>query len=483
LHVGNARTALYNWLFARKMKGTMILRIEDTDLERSEARYEDQLLEDLKWFGITWDEGPDVGGPFVPYRQSDRLEIYREHAERLVREGKAYLCFCSQEELERDRDLAMEQHRSPVYSGKCRNLDPAEAQRRRASGEAAAIRLAIPEHPIRFHDIVRGMVEFSNESVSDPIILRSSGIPVYNYVVVVDDALMEITHVIRGDDHLSNTPKQVALYEALGWPVPEFAHLSTIVGSDGSRLSKRHGATSIANFRDMGILPEALVNYLALLGWAPTGGTREVFTPEELCKEFTLERVTPSAAMFDMEKLYWLNRHYIKKSEASRILALAEPYFIQAGLLPENPDEHTRAWFSKVVALLAPSVNKLDELPERAGLIFKVDAAAALAAADNAEVLGAPKAKEVLTTFIEHAEADKSAMTPERFKAIMNDVKAKTETKGKDLFHPVRIVFTGSHSGPEFDKLIPILEEGSQLPLPVHVMNTQERIAAFKTAR
>jgi len=327
------------------------------------------------------------------------------------------------------------------------------------------------------------MVEFPNEAVSDPVILRSSGVPVYNYVVVVDDALMEITHVIRGDDHLSNTPKQVALYEALGWPVPEFAHLSTIVGSDGSRLSKRHGATSIANFRDMGILPEALANYLALLGWAPTGGTREVFTPEELCKEFTLERVTPSAAMFDMEKLYWLNRHYIKKSDPSRIVALAEPYFVKAGLLPENPDEATRMWFAKVVALLVPSVNKLDELPERAGLIFKVDATAALAAADNAQVLGGPKAKEVLATFTGIAETDKSVMTPDRFKAIMNDVKARTETKGKDLFHPVRIVFTGSHSGPEFDKLIPILEEGSQLPLPVHVMNTQERIAAFKAAR
>jgi len=483
LHVGNARTALYNWLFSRKMKGTMILRIEDTDLERSEARYQDQLLEDLKWFGINWDEGPDVGGPFAPYRQSDRLEIYREHAERLVQEGKAYLCFCSQEELERERDLAIEEHRSPVYSGKCRGLESAEAQQRRAAGEAAAIRLAIPEHPIRFHDIVRGMVEFSNEAVSDPIILRSSGIPVYNYVVVVDDALMQITHVIRGDDHLSNTPKQVALYEALGWPVPEFAHLSTLVGSDGARLSKRHGATSIANFRDMGVLPEALGNYLALLGWAPTGGTREVFTSEELCKEFTLERVTPSAAMFDIEKLYWLNRHYIKKSSPERIERLAEPYFIKAGLLSENPDQQTRAWFAKVVALLAPSVNKLDELAERAGLIFQVDPAAALASPDNAAVLGGPKANEVLATFAELAEADKSPMTPERFKSIMNEVKEKTGTKGKDLFHPVRIVFTGSHSGPEFDKLIPILEEGSQMLLPVHVMNTQERIAAFKAAQ
>ena len=294
----------------------MVLRIEDTDVERSESRYEAQLLDDLKWLGLEWDEGPDLGGPHVPYRQSDRLEIYREHAERLLHEGKAYLCFCSQEELEQDREAAMAERRSPLYPGTCRNIDPTEAHDRRSAGEAAAIRLRIPEHPIRFHDIVRGEVEFSNEAVSDPIILRSTGIPVYNYVVVVDDALMNITHVIRGDDHLSNTPKQVALYEALGWPVPEFAHLSTILGSDGKRLSKRHGATSIANFRDMGVLPEALMNYLALLGWAPSGGTREIFSPDELKREFRLERVTPSAAVFDMEKLYWLNRHYIKAKPA-----------------------------------------------------------------------------------------------------------------------------------------------------------------------
>ena len=323
-----------------------------------------------------------------PYRQSDRLDFYREQAERLLREGKAYLCFCSQEELERERAHALAHQQPPIYSGKCRALDPAESQRRRANGEAAAIRLRIPEHPIRFHDIVHGPVEFSNEVVSDPIIVRSTGMPVYNYVVVVDDALMDITHVIRGDDHLSNTPKQVALYEALGWPVPEFAHLSTILGKDRERLSKRHGATSIANFREMGVLPEALMNYLALLGWAPSGGTREIFTPEELKKEFSLERVTPSPAVFDMEKLYWLNRHYIKQSPPERIERLAEPFFVGAGLLPENPDERTRAWFAKVVALLAPSVDKLDQLPERAGLIFRYDAAAALAAPDNAEVLG-----------------------------------------------------------------------------------------------
>jgi glutamyl-tRNA synthetase/nondiscriminating glutamyl-tRNA synthetase len=483
LHVGNARTALFNWLFARQAGGVMVLRIEDTDLARSEARFEDQLLDDLKWLGIDWDEGPDVGGPHAPYRQSDRLELYREHAERLVKEGKAYLCFCSQEELERDRERALQHQQPPIYSGKCRALDPEESQRRHANGEAAAIRLRIPEHPIRFHDIVHGPVEFSNEVVSDPIILRSTGIPVYNYVVVVDDALMDITHVIRGDDHLSNTPKQVALYEALGWPVPEFAHLSTILGSDRERLSKRHGATSIANFRQMGVLPEALVNYLALLGWAPTGGTREIFSPEELIKEFSLQRVTPSPAVFDMEKLYWLNRHYIKQSPPERIEKLAEPFFIRAGMLPENLDDRTRAWFGKVVALLGPSVDKVEELPERAGLIFRYDAAAAVNSPDNLEVLAAAKTPDVLTAFAAQVEGDSSPMTPERFKAIMNDVKAKTGAKGKDLFHPVRVALTGSHSGPEFDKLIPILEQGSQLDLPQHVMNVGERLAAFRAAR
>jgi len=461
----------------------MVLRIEDTDLERSEARYETQLLDDLKWLGLDWDEGPDVGGPYASYRQSDRLAIYREHAERLLSEGKAYLCFCSQEELEQDRDAAMAEGRSPLYPGTCRNIDPAEAQRRRASGEAAAIRLRIPEHPIAFHDMVRGKVEFPNDAVSDPIILRSSGIPVYNYVVVVDDGLMKITHVIRGDDHLSNTPKQVALYEALGWPVPEFAHLSTILGSDSKRLSKRHGATSIANFRDMGVLPEALMNYLALLGWAPSGGTREIFSPEELKKEFRLERVTPSAAVFDMEKLYWLNRHYIKQSPTDRIERLAVRYFAEGGFIPTDPCELVAHWLSRVVALLVPSVNKLDELPARAGLIFHVDPAAALASPDNAEVLALPKASAVLTEFLQKMEAESGAMTPERFKALVNEVKEATGAKGKELFHPIRIVITGSHSGPEFDKLIPILEEGSQLSqLPVHVMRIRERVDAFRSA-
>jgi nondiscriminating glutamyl-tRNA synthetase len=499
--VGNARTALFNWLFARQKRGTMILRIEDTDLERSQARYEDQLIDDLKWLGLDWDEGPDVGGPYPPYRQSDRLDIYRQHAERLLDENKAYLCFCSEEDLQRERERAIAENRQQIYSGKCRALDPAEAKRRRAAGAASAIRLKIPEHPIRFHDIVRGDVEFSNEVVSDPIILRSSGMPVYNYVVVIDDALMKITHVIRGDDHLSNTPKQVALYEALGWPVPEFAHLSTILGADRERLSKRHGATSIANFRDMGVLPEALVNYLALLGWAPSGGTREIFSPQELIREFSLKRVTPSPAVFDMEKLYWLNRHYVKQAPADRIAKLALPYYTQCFLdqmtksaaaqsaehFSWTPSPDVVAWLGKVTQLFAPYVDRLEQLPERAKPVFHYDPQAALDSADNADVFAWPHTDAVLYRFTAKVLEDESAranqLTPERFKAMVNEVKAETGAQGKELFHPTRIVITGSHSGPDFDRLIPILEEGSRLRLPTRVLSVRERAEEFAKAK
>src|SRR5438270_9433716 len=405
LHLGHAHTALFNHHFARKHGGTHILRIEDTDVARSETRFEAQLLEDLAWLGVQFDEGPQQGGPHSPYRQSERTQLYAERAQQLIRERKAYYCFCSAEELEAERQRAIAEHRSPHYSGKCRALDAEESQRRVAAGEHAAIRLLIPEHPIRFHDIVRGDVEFAADAVSDPIIVRSgkdgqAGMPVYNYVVVIDDIEMKITHVIRGDDHLSNTPKQVALYEALGAPVPEFAHLSTILGSDRERLSKRHGATSVANFRDMGILPEALMNYLALLGWAPSGGTRETFTPQELVKEFSLQRVTPSPAVFDMEKLYWLNRHYIKKRPVADFYNQALSFFVRAGLLsPEGESGRGtslmlpagfREWFLKILELLVPSVDRVEQLPERASFIFNYDANAALATPDNAEVLNWP---------------------------------------------------------------------------------------------
>jgi glutamyl-tRNA synthetase/nondiscriminating glutamyl-tRNA synthetase len=482
LHVGNARTALYNWLFARHTGGEFLLRIEDTDLDRSEARHETQLIEDLKWLGLNWDEGPGVEGPHAPYRQSERLDIYREHTGRLLREGKAYRCFCTGEELEAERARAVAEHRPQVYSGRCRSIPQADSEARAAVGDTFAVRLRIPDQPLRFHDIVRGDVEFASETVSDPILVRSSGVPVYNYVVTVDDELMEITHVIRGDDHISNTPKQVAIYEAFGWPVPEFAHLSTILGSDRERLSKRHGATSIASFREMGILPEALVNYLALLGWGAEGGTRETFTPEELTHEFKVERVTAAPAVFDWAKLHWLNRHYLKLSEPLRLVTLATPYFENAGFLLADANAATVGWLEKLLALFLPSLDQLDQLPAKAAFIFRFDSAAALNEEENSALLATESAQKVLAAFAERVRRATGSIRPDQFKLWMNEIKTETGAKGKELFHPVRIALTGAHSGPEFDKLIPVIEEGSQLELPVHVLSVRERVEQFLAA-
>lgn len=481
LHVGNARTALYNWLVARHAGGKFILRIEDTDVERSKEEHEAQLIEDLHWLGLEWDEGPEIGGPHAPYRQSERLEIYREHTDQLLNDGKAYRCFCTFEELEAERLKAVAEHRPQVYSGKCRAISKADSEARATSGDPFAVRLLIPDKPLRFHDIVRGDVEFSHESVSDPILVRSSGIPVYNYVVTVDDALMEITHVIRGDDHISNTPKQVAIYEAFGWPVPQFAHLSTILGSDRERLSKRHGATSIASFRETGILPEALVNYLALLGWGAKDGTTETFTPQELIAEFELERVTASPAVFDFDKLHWLNRHYLKVADHARILELAWPYFEKERLLPKRcaASPEIVQWFTKLIALFLPAVDRLDQLTQKTQFVFGLDAGTAKTTPENEAILQTEMAQKVLSAFARHVQSHKGAISPEQFKIWMNEIKAETGAKGKDLFHPVRIALTGAHSGPEFDKLIPIFEEGSGLSLPAHVLSVLGRVELF----
>ena len=476
LHVGNARTALYNWLFARHTGGTFLLRIEDTDVERSEARYEAQLIEDLRWLGLDWSEGPEIGGPYAPYRQSARLDIYEQHTRQLLDQGKAYRCFCTAEELETERQVALREHRTQVYSGKCRVLTPDEAMTRAAAGGPFAVRLAVPDAPLRFQDIVRGEVEFASEAVGDFILVRSSGIPVYNYVVTIDDALMHISHVIRGDDHISNTPRQVAIYQALGWALPQFAHLSTILGSDRERLSKRHGATSVASFREMGILPEALANYLALLGWGAEGGTREIFTREELVKEFKLERVTPSPAVFDWDKLHWLNRQAIKHSALPALRALAWRYFSVVGWLPPpSASDAVVHWFDRVLELYLPAVDQLQQLPEKAAALWRV----AQVAEEDTAMLTSEAGGRVVRVFTERVRGEADPITPQRFKELMNEVKAESGVKGKELFHPVRIILTGAHSGPEFDKLIPLIEEGSRLDLPAHVMSVRERVEAF----
>jgi len=477
LHVGNARTALYNWLFARHNGGDFVLRVEDTDVERSEVRYETQLIEDLRWLGLDWQEGPQIGGPYAPYRQSERLDIYREHTDELLKAGKAYRCFCTAEELERERQLALSQHRTQVYSGKCKLLTPQESRARVDASEPFAVRLAVPDTPLRFYDIVRGDVEFLSDAVGDFILVRSSGIPVYNYVVTIDDALMKITHVIRGDDHISNTPRQVAIYQAFGWSLPQFAHLSTILGSDRERLSKRHGATSVASFREMGILPQALANYLALLGWGAEGGTREEFTREELIAEFKLERVTPSPAVFDWDKLHWLNRQAIKHSPAPELRALAWPYFTSAALLPpqSSASDAVVHWFDRVLELYLPAVDQMQQLPEKAAALWRV----APVAEEDSALLTSETGERVVRAFTAKVRAETGAITAQRFKELMNEVKVESGAKGKELFHPVRIILTGAHSGPEFDKLIPLFEDGSRLDLPADVMSVRERVEAF----
>jgi len=488
LHVGNARTALCNWLFARRTGGRFILRIEDTDLERSELRYETQLIEDLRWLGLDWEEGPapvadgSETGDFGPYRQSERLAIYAAHTERLLAEGKAYRCFCTPDELEAERKLAVAEDRTHVYSGCCRALSATAIEKNLAAGKPFAVRLKIGTEPLRFHDLVRGPVEFAADAVSDPILVRSvtgvsAGVPVYNYVVTIDDALMGITHVIRGDDHISNTPKQVAIYQAFGWAVPEFAHLSTILGADRERLSKRHGATSISTFREMGYLPEALVNYLALLGWGAEDGKTETFTLDELTKAFSLERVTPSPAIFDFDKLNWLNRHYLKQAALERLAPLAWGYFADRLPAAQTASESVKRWFERLLALLVPYVDHLDQLPAKAEGFLSFDPEAARSIEENAAILAADSARTVLGEMAGRVRAHSGRITPAVFKEWLNEIKAATGVKGKDLSHPVRIALTGTHSGPEFDKLLPLIEDGAALGLGVS--SIRERVERF----
>jgi nondiscriminating glutamyl-tRNA synthetase len=489
LHVGNARTALYNWLFARHAGGTFILRIEDTDAERSDPRYETKIIEDLKWLGLDWDEGPNEPGTkgsgkgsFGPYRQSDRLSIYSNYAEKLLKEEKAYRCFCTIEDLEAERRLFAERRMPQVYSGRCRNLSSKILKRNLAAGIPFSIRLKIGEEPLRFDDMVRGPVEFQAEAVSDPILVRSGtevapGIPVYNYVVTVDDAQMEISHVIRGDDHISNTPKQVAIYQAFGWTVPTFAHLSTILGGDRERLSKRHGATSIATFREMGYLPEALANYLALLGWGAEDGKSEIFTLPQLVQHFSIERVTASPAVFDFEKLNWLNRHYIKGSSSVRLAAMAWEYF--GGLLPEKFDasDDVLVWFVRLIDLFSPGVDHLDQLTAKALFLFGFDPEVARSREENVAILAAESSRTVLAELATRVRAHHDAVTPEIFKQWMDEISQATGVTGKDLYHPARIAVTGTNSGPEFDTLIPIIEEGATLG--VGVPSVRQRVERF----
>ncbi|MFN8007046.1 MAG: glutamate--tRNA ligase [Terriglobia bacterium] len=480
LHVGNVRTAIFNWLFVRKTGGDFILRIEDTDLARSEQRFEDLIYEDLRWLGMEWQEGPDKGGKLGPYRQSDRLQIYQGKARQLVTEGKAYYCFCSEEELAQQAEQAKQAGITWKYPGTCLKLSPSEISERLEGKQPAVIRLKTRPGEIRFHDLVHGSMEFSSEVISDLILIRSNGLPTYNYAVVVDDALMEITHAIRGDDHLSNTPKQVLIYEAFGWALPEFAHLSTILGSDHTRLSKRHGATSIKHLMDMGILPEALVNYLALLGWSPAEGQSEILPIEELIQSFDLAHVSKSPAVFDLTKLYWINRHYLAASNPARIVELAVPYLRTAGLIGEL-DPPLKTWVTRLTEAFLGGVDHLSQLPEKVSLVFNFNPSKALEEPSVKEVVSAEGSLQVIQALHNELQQHEGRVV-ETWKEVVSKVKSKSGKKGKQLFHPIRVALTGSESGPELDKLVPLIEEGSRLPLPSPILNCQERAQKFMSA-
>jgi glutamyl-tRNA synthetase len=473
LHLGNARTALFNWLFARQKGGVFVLRVEDTDIERSREEYERNLLQDLRWLGLDWDEGPDVGGDYGPYRQSERLELYHKYAKQLLEEGKAYYCFCPPEELEKERETALAEGRMPVYSGKCRNIPGDEAEKRRAAGEAAAIRLKVPDEGIvEFDDLVRRQVEFDLKLIGDPIIVRSTGMPAYNYAVVIDDALMHITHVIRGEDHISNTPRQILLYQALGWKPPVFAHLSMVMGKDNTRLSKRHGATSVDQFRREGILAEALGNYLVFLGWSPPEG-HEVLRREELVRLFDLTRVSRSAAIFDYEKLHWLNRQYIKLLPTEKKVELALPYLQEVGFVGTEVTPAQMDWLKKAIEILIEGVDKFSELPQKFSLLFdfepeKLDKEAR-------EIIGSESAKKVLAAFVQKT-AGLQEFNYEIFARITNEIKKEAGVKGKELYHPLRVALTARVSGLELDKFIPLVEEGAKLNFPRQIKNCLERV-------
>jgi nondiscriminating glutamyl-tRNA synthetase len=489
LHVGNARTALFNWLLARGHEGTFILRIEDTDAERSTKIFEAGVLEDLRWLGLEWDEGPDVGGPHGPYRQSERLHLYTSYANELLAAGHAYHCFCSPQKLEDDRRRMLEEGKPPRYAGTCRSLSPEEARQRLDAGERAVVRFRIPEHTdVTFQDLVRGDVTFSTDVIGDWVLVRSDGRPQYNFAVVVDDALMEITHVIRGEDHISNTPRQVLLYRALGFAPPSFAHLALVMGPDHTPLSKRHGATSVAEFRARGYLPEALTNCLALIGWSPrtdagSAGTSEELLPiEELARRFALEDVGHSAGIFDPEKLAWMNRHYMKATPSGRLAAEASRFFVARGFI-QRPTDPALAYIESLLPMAVGSVDRLEEIPDRLAFLFTYDASSALARSDVAEVLHEPGSREVIAALA--TAIDAPLRDREAFRAMANRVKERTGQKGRALFHPIRVALTGESGGPELDFAVPAIERGALLPTSAcvaRILSCRERARAFAAA-
>lgn len=454
LHIGGARSALFNYLLAKKHQGTFIVRVEDTDLERSSKESEENIKNSLKWLGMDWDEGIDVGGDYGPYRQMERLDIYQAAIDKLLAEGKAYYCFCSEEELAAEKEAQQAKGETPKYSGKCRDLTPEQRQELLDQGMKPVIRFRVPEHEqVVINDLVRGEVTFDTDGIGDFIIVKSDGIPVYNFAVVLDDVTMKISHVIRGEEHLSNTPRQAVIYDALGYERPQFAHISLILGRDNegklTKMSKRHGSTSVVAYQEMGFLPEAIVNFLALLGWAPEG-EEELFTLEELTEQFSLERVSKSPAVFDMEKLKWINGMYIRKASAERLLEYGLPYLKKAGYVDAEPTVEQMIWAMMTIDALKNYISCFSELPAiidqyRGKVIYRDEIVDEIKA--NKEII-----VTVMTAMKEKLEKV-NTINSDTYQQILKEIRKETGYKGRNLFHSIRVAKTGEDHGPDLDKL------------------------------
>ena len=444
-HIGGARSALFNWLVARHADGTFLVRIEDTDLKRSTKESEENIKDSLKWLGMNWDEGIDVGGPHGPYRQTERLDLYKKEVQRLLDEGKAYYCYCSAEELEVSRKAQLDAGKTPIYDEHCRHLTEEEKAKYEAEGRKPVVRLKVRKDGVfAFDDMVRSHVEFQAAGVGDFIIMKSDGIPVYNFAVVIDDAFMEVTHVIRAEEHLSNTPRQLAIYEALGYKPPKFGHISLILGEDHKKMSKRHGATSVTEYRNMGYLPEAVVNYLALLGWTPKG-EQEIFTEEELIKQFSMKRVSSNDAVFDINKLNWINFQYMKKLDADQLYALIVPFLVKAGYVDAAVSEEKKDWLKKVIWFMKDHIYFAGQAADE--LRFFFEDMPKITDGDVLAIMKAETSGQLLRAFIEDLKVLPS-FDQDAIKKCFNACMKEQGIKGKAAYEPTRIALTGVTQGP-----------------------------------
>ncbi|MFH1238902.1 MAG: glutamate--tRNA ligase [bacterium] len=453
LHIGSVRTALYNWLFARHNQGAFVLRIEDTDEVRSTKESVDAILEGLKWLGLDWDEGPGKGGAYGPYFQMERLDIYKKYADQLVKDDKAYYCYCTAEELTARREEAIKEKRPPKYDGRCRRLSEEKKKQYEQEIRGKVVRFKMPPSgKTKVNDLVRGEIEFDNAVLDDFVLLKSNGTPIYNFANVIDDSLMKITHIIRGDDHISNTPRQIMLYEALGFKLPEFAHVPMIHGSDGSRLSKRHGATAVEQYREEGYLPEALRNYLVLLGWSTTE-SQQLFTLEEMIEKFSLEGCGKSPAVFDAQKLLWMNGEYIRKTDLDSLVELSVPYLEKANLITK---ETRYEQLKKIIALEQERIRLVAEIPQLVDFFFLEEVKFDPKAVDK--ILKKDYVSSMLKVVKERFnQVGKADFKKEKIETLTRQIAEELNIKTNQVFHPIRVSVSGRTVGPGLFEMLEVL--------------------------